>query len=266
MPQNTSRNISTSSHWMRSLVLVFGLMIVVSTAFGMVWSYLYWGYSTRPPTYLNELGLLTQDVQLFQVRTATNELDSGLRLNDATRFESPADIVSFDKRFRPASDPQTDIRLLYALTEHKLLPKEFSRDISTLPNIFWLLRDSKLKVHTSGYSSFSEGYRGYAVLGKDFSGSQIFAISFLGPQVSNDHYPFYEIVAKQRPDKTWQVLSSQQFFADIAGIEGTGWAVIALSAFVMSIPIACAAAFIALLVNKVYTALKANVKSNHVGP
>ena len=57
---------------------------------------------------------------------------------------------------------------------------------------------------------------GYAASGVSADGQAILAVAAEGGQLSNDHYPTYEVIA----DPAGNVVRSRVFFWDFAGVEG----------------------------------------------
>jgi hypothetical protein len=75
----------------------------------------------------------------------------------------------------------------------------------------------------TGYEPWREG-RAQVAEGWDASGARLVFIGMRGAQVSNDHYPYYELLFREPvPGDGLHLVSSQRFFFDVAGLEGFEW-------------------------------------------
>lgn len=98
---------------------------------------------------------------------------------------------------------------------------EASLDLSELPAL----------ITASGLLAASDpGYRGSSTLegnvvdGLDVSGRRVLFAGLKGRQVSNDHYPYYEMVFRDTgQENRLSFVEGHRFFFDVAGIEGMEW-------------------------------------------
>jgi len=98
-------------------------------------------------------------------------------------------------------------------------------------------RHSDLTAKSSeGYDSGAE-LRGIIVGFSGPSGENRLLLALRGGQVSNDHYPFYEVLIEGANPLSFHVLHSQMFYFDVAGLEGLEWPVTLVEAAFLSAPI-----------------------------
>jgi hypothetical protein len=101
-----------------------------------------------------------------------------------------------------------------------------------------------LEMSDPGYRS-SHQLDGLAVDAVDREGKRMLILAFRGGQLSNDHYPYYEMLfrAPQDPARL-EFVRSQRYFYDAAGMEGFEWYVIwpvlAVPAMIIGMVIFCA--------------------------
>ena len=100
------------------------------------------------------------------------------------------------------------------------------------------LAQIRLEPGTRGYEHQARSLRGVAALGSNDTLGEVAFASLTTGQVSNDHYATYELFWQRQSGK---VLSAHRYFGDVAGLEGTTAAVIALTAFALGLPCAASA-------------------------
>ena len=115
-------------------------------------------------------------------------------------------------------------RLLFALEERQLLPSGPAADLSHLPDLFPLIRETGiLATPETGYKD-SDLLDGIVIDAVDKSGQRLVFLGLRGMQLSNDHYPYYEMVFSGRSGTPHlSYVRGQRFFFDVAGIEGLEW-------------------------------------------
>lgn len=89
---------------------------------------------------------------------------------------------------------------------------------------------------TAGYPDTTTlwGHIGVTTLA---DGREVVLATVAGYEYSNDHYPYYEMVAVFEDDAL-RIINSQSFFFDIAGIEGANWLGMAMLACFVITPVA----------------------------
>ncbi|MBI4617501.1 MAG: hypothetical protein HY720_28070 [Planctomycetes bacterium] len=132
-----------------------------------------------------------------------------------------------------------DQRVLVALEGRGLLatlPPQLADD--KIPELMELFKSTGVLVEEEPSMVYSpvEWLRGFAVTAAARSGEELLMLGLCGPQVSNDHYPYYEAFFGRRgQDAPWTCLSTQRFFYDSAGLEflegWSLWTAAALAAF-----------------------------------
>lgn len=82
----------------------------------------------------------------------------------------------------------------------------------------------------------AEGYsvrkvRAHLVEGKGADGQPMVLAAVFGPELSNDHYPYYEVAAAVEPDGRPRALRVTHYRFDVAGLEGS-------APFLAAVPVA----------------------------
>jgi hypothetical protein len=105
-----------------------------------------------------------------------------------------------------------------------VLPPEFSYSLAELPSLFPLISDTGMLVPgDEGYSN-ADKLRGVVIDARDGEGGRLVFLGVMGWRVSNDHYPYYEMLFKAPKDSgELTFIWGQRFFYDVAGIEGMEW-------------------------------------------
>ncbi len=230
----------------RAFLFTSGFAAFLAFIAAIGFSKAYWGYYFFRPPPLAEFNSIAQVSALVPVETpdATNAMptlvhcgDSTLAQNLAYAEDSPYDY--------PAG------RLLLGLRKRNLLPAGFSSTLSDLPPLLPLAQASGLMaVSDTGYES-ENFLRGIVVDAVDPAGTRLVFLGFHGGQVSNDHYPYYEMLFSALAGSSdLKFVRGQRFFFDIAGIEGTEWYAMGLGLSLMGIPIAFAALIAAMAVGR----------------
>jgi hypothetical protein len=190
------------------------LAFFISVAF----SKYYWGYFFHRPAVLAELDDVTSVTSIVPV--TTEQTPTGEH-----RFVANADFSITDQIAYARKDPyyNLDDRILVHLEEKQLLPEEMATSLDDTALYDLVLETGLLAEPQDGY--MSAGFlRGVIVEARTMSGSQLVFLSATGQQVSNDHYPCYEMVFERHPQSGQMTLiRGQRFFFDVAGIEGAEW-------------------------------------------
>lgn len=196
------------------ILLTFLMAISISKA--------YWGYYFSRPSVFEETRAFDKvpAVVFFQINTD----DTGKHSLTSDSSET------FSRTNNPTnSDDYYDLkeRILKNLANRNLLPAEPAKTFDGFPDLDTLIHQSGVLDPWDGkYDSWSKR-SGVAVQALDKSGSPFLFIGLRGGQISNDHYPFYEILLRGNKDSTeFNLIRSQVFYFDVAGMEGTEWPVI----------------------------------------
>jgi len=195
------------------------VMILVSFCVSIGISRSYWGYFfTRPPV-LSEVNDVASVVAVFPVKTESG--DEGTRRIVAQADYSLADRLAYGRKDRYYC---LDERLLLALDKRSLLPSNHVTYAQNLPALYDMIqRTGILAEPTEGYNH-SDSLRGVVIDAVDTSGKRLVLLGLTGMQLSNDHYPYYEMAFSGTigsPDPCY--VRGQRFFYDVAGIEGAEW-------------------------------------------
>ena len=209
--------------------LVAVVAVIVAFLVSIVLSKFEWGYFFARPDVLSEVGEIARVNAVVPVITQTNE--SGKRV-----FVADAD-YSFSERIASGKADSyycLDARILIELERRNLLPEAPATHLDELPDVYSLVQASgMLETSEPGYDSAS-GLRGVVVDAVDSSGDRLLFLGLKGGQVSNDHYPYYEVLFRQPKGVSGLSFArGQRFFYDLAGMEGFEWDVVWL---VLTVP------------------------------
>ena len=214
---------------------VFGVACL-AFLISIVFSKVYWGYFIRRPAVLAELKDVTEVVSIIPV--ATEQTPAG-----EYRFVVNADLSIADQIAYARADPyyNLDERILVYLEEKRLLPEKIATSLDDTDFYDLVSGTGLLAEPQDGYTSAGL-LRGVIVDARTRSGSQLVFLSATGQQVSNDHYPCYEMVFERHPQSgQLTFLRGQRFFFDVAGIEGLEWFgiwfIISLPGVMLALPI-----------------------------
>jgi hypothetical protein len=94
-----------------------------------------------------------------------------------------------------------------------------------LGELYELIQSSGVLVEPDqGYEERSAWMYGLALEAEGRDGSRLLFLELLGGEVSNDHHPAYELLFRAAPGTArFQLVSVNQWFFDVAGIEGMEW-------------------------------------------
>ena len=201
--------------------LVAVAMIVVAFLAAIGISKAYWGYFMAKPGLLYEFADIekVRAVVPFKVADAT-----GQRTIVVDDSYSLSNRIAFGTKY---PDDCLDERILLELERRNLLPPALTLTRSGLPELYPMIHDSDVLANSSqGYDSLAR-LRGVLVDAIDKLGNRLVFLGLAGGQVSNDHYPYYELLFREQPSSSrLEFVRGQRFFYDAAGMEGFDWYVI----------------------------------------
>jgi hypothetical protein len=197
-------------------------MIGVAFCISIHFSRTYWGYCFARPALLPEIGDIAQVTAVIPVQTKSD--DSGKRTIVPRKDFSLAKCIAYAKK-----DPYycLDERILIELERKGLLPDTHTTTLKGLPELHALIRRTGIMAEPEDGYDISDVLSGVVVNAFDKSGSRLVVLVVTGGQVSNDHYPYYEMVfSGQKGSTELSFMRGQRFFYDIACIEGVEWYVV----------------------------------------
>jgi len=184
------------------------VMVLASFVISILFSRIYWGYFFKRPDVLKEIERVNSVESIIPLRTEV--------LADGTRIMRVDESYSIEQRLSYLSEApyhNLEQRLLTALLEKKLLPEELSLHPPKTLDLFQLIRS------TGMLASAEEGYedadqlQGILIQTSSPQDEELFFIAVRGMQVSNDHYPYYELAFSGRPESdTPKLLNQNRFF------------------------------------------------------
>src|SRR6185312_8443969 len=173
-------------------------------------------YFFHRPALLREMQEITKVTALVPVKTQ-------LIVPGGREFVADSKYSFSNQLARVQEDPYycLDERVLIDLEKRKLLPAAPATTIPGLPGFYsMVLNSGALANSDEGYHS-ADALAGVVVDAVDKSGARLVILALTGSSVSNDHYPYYELLFTGGTGGTpLSFKSGQVFFYDVAGIEG----------------------------------------------
>ena len=188
-------------------VLVIPVVFLLSTC---VTSRLYWGYWFTPPAAgetVRQLSELTSFTSFWRSGGGSGRaaLQRAAREVDYTSGEAPGGRVpaALVKRgLLPASEQPVEESILRAFTAA-------------------LAERGELRQGNAHYRQATE-LHGHIAIGKDQDGRDLYIAALSGGEVSNDHRPYYEMVATPVGSDRVTINRLRFYWWDLAGVEGFG--------------------------------------------
>jgi hypothetical protein len=206
--------------------LSYGLVTItmIGNAFlaSIVISKAYWGYWFKPPAFLSEVNEISK-VQAIVFLKTERGTEKPVIVNDD---QHPLSIhLAGAKQF---SEDALSGRVLLELDRRNLIPPDHPSTLAGLPELYATIqRSGMLERSSDGYDSSAQ-LSGTVLdaIGKA-PGERLVFLCVQGGQLSNDHYPYYELLFRGKPDSAQLTLvRGQRYYYDAAGMEGFEWYVI----------------------------------------
>jgi len=205
----------------RRLPLIYFLtafcICLVVFVMSMVFSKIVWGYYLYRPKVITSLNDISQVKAVIPIKTETGT--SGRRnIIVNTDYKIP-------KRLSEDRDGYYCLakRILIFLSDKNMLPDSLTLDLADLTELHSLITQTGILIEPDeGYDN-SDLLRGIVVDALDEKGERLIIAGVAGGQVSNDHFPYYEIAFKGKQRDDLKFMSGQYFFYDSAGMEGFEW-------------------------------------------
>ena len=218
------RGLALRSGWRRPGA-VFGLLLAGSLALAflgaIVLSKHYWGYFFARPGADETIVGARHVASATPVRASTDERgDIGFAVSDR------ASIDEFLSYSRSDHYSWPEARVLIAFDDRGLLSRSTAlMSDERLSSVYALV--DKTGILVDGETGYDEArmLRGVVVEADSVEGAPLLVVAAKGSEVSNDHYPYYELIFSQdsQSETGWRLISHRRFFFDVAGIEGMEW-------------------------------------------
>jgi hypothetical protein len=204
-------------------VLAYGIvalvMLVASFCVAIGFSRVIWGYYCFRPKVPGEM----RDIKTVSAVIPVKTVSEG---KDHRRMVVRDDYSIADRIVDAKKDAYycLEERLLLALEARSILPSRPSTNLSGLPELFPLVRGSGILVAPDEGYEDADMLSGIVVDATGRSGQRLVFLGLTGMQLSNDHYPYYELVfSGTGGTQALSYIRGQRFFYDVAGIEGAEW-------------------------------------------
>ncbi len=192
----------------RYLLLAF----VIPTVFlgsVLATSRLYWGYWIAPPSSVGTARALSEVTSFTSFWWRTAPVSGRAALLGGAK---DVNYVSGDSPYG---------RLPAALVGRHLLPtSEHPVDPAVLHSLIAALSTCGLLRRGEPGYEYATDLHGHIATGKDRSGRPVYVAALVGGQVSNDHYPYYELIATPLPTGQVKLQHVRFYWYDFAGMEG----------------------------------------------
>ncbi len=215
----------TKATGLRHPATAYGLVAVAMIAIAFLASIgiskAYWGYFISKPELLTEVGEIATVQTIVPFKT---ENDAGKLLIVVDDSYSLSNGIASAKEY-PAG--YLEWRILLELERRNLIPATLATTVNGLPELYPLIKSTGMLANSSeGYDSSSQ-LNGVAVDATDRRGGRLVFLCLTGGQLSNDHYPYYELLFRVQAGSSLLIFArGQRFFYDAAGMEGFEWYVI----------------------------------------
>ena len=195
------------------------VMVLVGFFVSISMSRAYWGYYFSRPPVPNEVQQVKSITAVIPVTTEA--------LDDGTRRMILQDEYSIADRLACGRKDQyycLDERLLLAFDEMGLLPNAHTTELPLFPGLFSLVEQTGILAEPEEGYNDSDLLSGVVIDALSKSGRRLVFVGLTGRQLSNDHYPYYEMVFTGSAESSGlSYIGGQRFFFDVAGIEGAEW-------------------------------------------
>lgn len=209
----------------RLLTSVIILTLLLAFLGAITASKMYWGYFLRRPGLDRRIRNWDRVISITPVSTERQADGTGIFVVDGSYS-----ISNRIKYGRSDSYYCLDARILIALEDKGKLPDSPNRmEAELLSSLYGRLDSSGILVEGDPGYDEAKLLHGVVVeaVGKD--NQRYVFVGVKGLEVSNDHRPYYEFLFKTgKQTSELKLLSCNQFFYDVAGIEGLEWPIMFL--------------------------------------
>lgn len=202
---------------------IYGTAVLAITVITLIASIgvskLYWGYFFYRPHVLEEFSEIKKVSAIIPFKTERdNNNERVVLVNDAFTIEKSLSCCERDQYYC------LEERLLLALKQNNLLPSIHSKALSEYPPIIQLVQNTGIITKPDeGYHN-SDLFQGIVIDTVNQSGTRVVFLGFSGRELSNDHYPYYELqFLESKESHNLSYVKGQKFYYDVAGIEGVEW-------------------------------------------
>ena len=198
-------------------------LLIIGTIIGGYLNNEYWGYPLKRPTVFKELKEASTIISITNIE----------KLSDGKYFKSYTDTTSTKRLFgredlyygnldRPImtfldrANINGDLYDWYEISKN-IDKKTSENELRLISNS--IVKSNLLVKPSKGYESSGNRFSGRIVAFKTVDGETFYHVTLKSGEVANDHYPLYEILLSKSNSK-FDILKSQHFYTDFAGIEG----------------------------------------------
>lgn len=233
----------------RQVGIILLPLLIIGTIVGGYLNYEYWGYPFRRPTVFSEIKDAKSINSITAIRRQSNEVRFSTYVDSTLteRLFGREDMYygNLDRPIMAFLDRANMNGGLYDWYEISIDPDKKTTD-SELSQISNLLTKSKLLIEPNqSYEESGNRFTGRVIDFRTTNGQEYYHATLKSGEVSNDHYPLYEVLMR-KSGASIEIVKSQHFYTDFAGVEGMEYANIA--SFFEAIALLCLG-LIVLIVN-----------------
>ena len=211
------RAVRGSLPLVRWLLLGAATVPVLALGAALGWSRYYWGYFVARPSTAEAVGGIAT---IEGISVVGCDLSPGPPRCELWPRRSVAEAVDYCR-----SDPYEclDGRIAVGLEDAGLLPgRAHPIDVAALRRVEAVLADARFLASSEPGYDGNKRLGGIVASGRSATGQPLLAVGLEGGQVSDDHYPYYELRVSTEGSMP-RVVRRSVFFHDVAGIEGFEW-------------------------------------------
>lgn len=215
-------------------------LIYVLTAFciclvifigSIIFSKIVWGYYLYRPKVITSLKDISQVKAVVPIKTEKGT-SGGRNIIVDTDYKIPKELSKYRGDYYCREK-----RILIFLSDKNMLPDSLTLDLADLTELHSLITQTGILIEPDEGYDDSDLLRGIVVDALDKKGKRLVIAGVRGMELSDDHYPYYEIAFKGKQRDDLKFISGQHFFYDVAGIEGIEWDGLFIYFSLFSVPI-----------------------------
>jgi len=203
----------------RWLIGIWATLAVGVFVLSIMWNKAEWGYFLRRPDLPSEVDTIACTRAIIPVTTERSDAgECRIRVDNEFSLSKCLSWAERDAYYC------LEGRVLLYLKQRTLLPNALTLDVADLTGLYDLLpKTGLLAKPQEGYEE-SHLLTGVVVDAVTQTNRRLVFLGVRGGAVSNDHYPYYEFVFKERDrGQGLTFVQGQRFFYDVAGTEGFEW-------------------------------------------
>ncbi len=219
-----------------------------------------WGYYLSRPKVISNVKDISQVKAVIPIRTE-NDTSGNRHIIIGTDYSIPENLSGYSDSYYCLEQ-----RLLIYLNDKDLLPDSLTLDLADLTGLHSLIVQTGILIKPDEGYDASDLLSGIVVDALNEKGERIVLMGVRGMELSNDHFPYYELAFEGKHSENLKFVSGQHFFYDIAGIEGFEWYVFFLCFSFCAVPIGMIVLTVILILWKIIRKIHRWYLQNSITP